>query len=504
MTETRIVLPAGLALGAGLVAALTWPGRSPGLAWTLVIWLVLGALVVRHSELGWFERGGLTVAALLGAAFTVRGAEWLLAIDVLAIGGLAIASALPVSTWRSLLSAPVGFVRGLARGAAFVLRPWLGWVGELSERRLVVLRSSAIVVLLLTVFGTLFFSADAAFASLTERFLVPEVDLGLLPARILLGLVVIASTGSLLVLRNLEMVTSPWRLGERSDKIRLAPGEWISALVAIDLLFAAFVTVQLGVLFGGHTRVLETAGLTYAQYAREGFFQLVVVAVLTLGVIAAVVRFGQPAKSGPRLMRSLLGALCMLTLVVLASAFTRMNLYQEAFGYTQARILVDITILWLGALFVALIVAGVRWQAAWLPRALVVLSALTILGLNAYNPDARIASMNIARLERTGDLDLYVLGQLGPDAVPALLDLPAPERACVLAQIESGLEDDASIWSYNLATSDARRVLAEQKLGERAVGLLPGRAPVGAVVVAHVGQPASVGPIDADLVEAAL
>lgn len=462
MTETRIVLPAGFALGAGLLASLTWPGRPAGLAWTLVIWFVVAAVVVRHStELGWFERAGFLAAALLGTAFTLRGAEWLLAIDVLAVGGLLIASALPVSTWRSLASAPVGFVRGLARGAAFVLRPWLGWVGGLSERRVVVLRSSALVVLLLTVFGTLFFSADAAFASLAERFLVPDVDLGLLPARIVLAAVVIACTGSLLVLRGRQTVASPWRLTQRASEIRLAPGEWTSALVAIDLLFASFVIVQLGVLFGGHTRVLDTAGLTYAQYAREGFFQLVVVAILTLGVIAAVVRFGKPAKSGRGQMQALLGTLCLLTLIVLASAFTRMNVYQEAFGFTPLRIMVDVTILWLAALFVAVIVAGALWKGAWLPRALVVLSALAILGLNLYDPDARIASLNLARFERTGDLDVYLLSRLGPDAVPALMELPPRARDCVLASVQGRLSDERSLWSFNLARERARRLLEE-------------------------------------------
>lgn len=463
MSDTRIHLAAGFALGAGLLASVTMPGRPHGLAWTLVVWVVLAAVAVRHrAELGWFERGGLASAALVATAFTLRGAEWLLAIDLLATGGLAVASTSPVATWRSLVEAPVGFVRGLGRGTLWVLRPWLGWVGGLSERRVIVLRSSAIVILLLTVFGTLFSSADAAFASLAERLLVPEVDLGLLPARIILGLVVTACSGSLLVLRGREVVASPWQLAERTGKIRLAAGEWISALIAIDLLFAIFVMVQLGVLFGGHTRVLETAGLTYAEYAREGFFQLVVVAILTLGVIAAVVRFGESSGPGRRRMRVLLGALCLLTLVVLVSAFTRMNLYQEAFGYTQARILVDVTILWLGAVFIALIVAGARWEETWLPRALIALSAMAVLGLNLYNPDARIASMNIARFERTGGLDLYVLSGLGPDAVPALLDLPTPERTCVLGQIETRLDDDRSLWSFNRSRAEAYRLLAGQ------------------------------------------
>ncbi|MFP5352263.1 MAG: DUF4153 domain-containing protein [Actinomycetota bacterium] len=464
MTDPWRVPPAGLALAAGIFASATLPGRSFGLAWTIVIWMVLAAVAVRYaSELGWFERSCLSAAALLGAAFTIRGAKWLLAIDVLAVGGLAIASALPVSTWRSLVSGPAGFVWGLARGAAFVLRPWLGWAVRLSERRAVVFRSSALVALLLAVFGALFFSADAAFASLAERFLVPDLDLGLLPARVLLGSIVVAGAGSLLVLRERETVVSPWRLAEGTNRFRLARGEWISALVAVDLLFAVFVTVQLGVLFGGHTRVLETAGLTYAEYAREGFFQLVVVAILTLGLMAAVVRSGETGESGPRSMRLLLGALCLLTLVVLVSAFTRMNLYQAAFGYTRARILVDVTIIWLAALFVALIVAGVRWQGEWLPRAVVALSAVTILGLNLYNPDARIASMNIARSERTGDLDLYVLADLGPDAVPALMGLKDPARTCLLASMQGRLEGQRSLWSFNLARDEARGLLEDRR-----------------------------------------
>ena len=54
----------------------------------------------------------------------------------------------------------------------------------------------------------------------------------------------------------------------------------------------------------------------------------------------------------------LLGALCVLTLAVVASALYRMSLYQEAFGYTVLRVFVDGFELWLGLVVVFLLAAG--------------------------------------------------------------------------------------------------------------------------------------------------
>ncbi len=63
--------------------------------------------------------------------------------------------------------------------------------------------------------------------------------------------------------------------------------DWLLALGALIALFAAFVALQLATLFGGHEHVLRAAGLTYAEYARQGFGQLIAAAALTLAVIAA-------------------------------------------------------------------------------------------------------------------------------------------------------------------------------------------------------------------------
>lgn len=77
------------------------------------------------------------------------------------------------------------------------------------------------------------------------------------------------------------------------------------------------------VLFGGHAHVLETEGLTYAEYAREGFWQLLWVSALTLLVLSAVIRVA--VRSSPverRLLRMLVGTLCFTSVVVVTSAVT--------------------------------------------------------------------------------------------------------------------------------------------------------------------------------------
>ena len=86
----------------------------------------------------------------------------------------------------------------------------------------------------------------------------------------------------------------------------------------VDAVFAGFVAAQATVLFGGHRHVLETTGLTYAEYVHQGFGQLTVVTLLTLlVVVAATVRGRRARRRGNGLAaRRCSALLCVLTLVV--------------------------------------------------------------------------------------------------------------------------------------------------------------------------------------------
>jgi hypothetical protein len=249
---------------------------------------------------------------------------------------------------------------------------------------------------------------------------------------------------------------------EGPGRRRVARLEWAVPLGLLVLLFAAFVAVQLAVLFGGSRHVLETDGLTYADYARGGFWQLLVVTGLTLAVLAGAARWAPRTTRTDRiLVRAVLGALAVLTLVIVASALHRMDLYADTYGLTRLRVLVALCELWLGVVFLLVLVAGIRLRATWLPRAAVAAGVLALLGLAGANPDGLIADRNVARYEQTDRVDLSYLANLSADAVPALQRLPPDRRECVLTIIAEDLRSDPDDWrAWNYGREHARQLLS--------------------------------------------
>ncbi len=115
---------------------------------------------------------------------------------------------------------------------------------------------------------------------------------------------------------------------------------------------------------------------------------------------------------------------------MLASALQRLWLYVDAFGATRLRFLVQAQLLWLAAVFAALLVAGARRAGQPPPAGVVVLSALAALLFAASDPDRRIAERNVDRWAETGRLDVRHANVLSADAAPALAALPDDLAAC--------------------------------------------------------------------------
>jgi hypothetical protein len=227
--------------------------------------------------------------------------------------------------------------------------------------------------------------------------------------------------------------------------------------------------VQVTVLFGGTRHVQETTGLTYADYARGGFWQLLIVTGLSLAVVAGAARWApREAPADRTLIRVLLGGLAGLTLVIVASALHRMNLYSDTYGLTRLRVLVAMCEMWLAAVFVLVLVAGIRLRSTWLPRTAVALGVLTLLGLAAADPDALIAERNVTRYEQSHRIDVNYLSGLSADAVPALDRLPTDLRACVLGRGQdfSTAAEDWRGWNYG--SQRATDILAQRPVAKYA------------------------------------
>jgi hypothetical protein len=438
MTPNRVLLTGGIA---GIGAAILLPLGEPGLGWALTALLVFALL--RKARPGWAV---LSVALFAVGAFVSAG--WLF--TLCAVAGCASGSLAVVGgrTARGLV-----FGAGAVPLAAVRAVPWVAR-GVKASGALPMARPILVTAALLVVFVPLLAGADAAFADLLGS-LAPDESIA---QPILLFLAVGLGTIGAAYLRvsspDLDHVTDLPRTTARRD--------WVLPVGALVLLFAAFVAVQVRTLFAGDEHVLVTPDLTYADYARGGFWQLLAVTVLTLGVIAVVARLARlDSPTDRRWLRGLLGALSVLTLVIVASALARMWLYQQAYGFTVLRVLVSACELWLGVVYLLVLAAGVRLEGRWLARAVVGTGFAALVGLAAINPDRFIAERNVERYQATHKIDVWYLAELSDDAVPVLAALPDDLRDCAL-EFRRVAPDDWRSW--NLARRQARQALAAIRL----------------------------------------
>ena len=120
------------------------------------------------------------------------------------------------------------------------------------------------------------------------------------------------------------------------------------ALGSLVLLFAAFVAVQFRYFFGGDALISQTAGLSYADYARKGFFELVTVSALVLPVLlSANALLRRDTSNAVRVYRVLASTLLVLLAVIMYSAIARMRLYQSAYGLSTDRFEATVFMGWL-------------------------------------------------------------------------------------------------------------------------------------------------------------
>ena len=436
-----------------VVAAVAFYPLSNGPGW-LVIGIALAALATIRKPRGWSRIGWSLAAVALLAVPLIRDSGQLL---LFCVAGAFACGAVGAAGGRHLRAMAAAAILVVPAGIA-ALPWWAGGVRTGAAGRSLVrpALTAAVVVGLVLVFGGLFTAADPAFADLV-RTGTPTLRSGDL------GRVILAVLLVLPVATGVAYLTHGRSRLDRLSESRF-PGvrrhEWAVPVAVLDMLFLTFVGVQIEVLFGGRDRVLRTAGLTYADYARSGFWQLLIVAGLTVAVITAGLKMAPKATRTDRvLVRTLLGTLALLTLVIVASAMHRMSVYDQAYGFTRLRLAVFVIEAWLGVVFLLILAAGLRLNGAWVPRAGLAAGVLALLVVAAVNPDRFIADHNVERFERTGRIDMTYLCELSADAVPALIRLPEPVRRRSSVPYGPGFSDGWRSWDLGRAT--ARNALDE-------------------------------------------
>lgn len=475
-TSTMLVAAAALGISA---SHLLWEGPTgPGLA----IWVALlggsAVMVARLEEVRWQRRVAVWsgVATLAALATTWRAAEELQALLFLALILSASMVVLEARGRRFGRTRVLDHVHGvalvpfLAAGGAL---PLLLRVrvpsGEARSRAWALGRGLLLAAPPLVLFAGLFASADPSFARGVGRLtglaseetlahLVLAGAFGWIGAGLLRGVVPGARSNPVARLR-------PPRVGVEETAVVLG---------LVTALFAAFVLLQLGYLFGGRGAIESISGLTVAEYARRGFFELVAAAGLVLVLLLAL-GAAAPAGTGRTVYRSLAATLIGLVLIVIVSAFLRLNLYVDTFGLTTDRLYAATFMAWLTCALVWFSATVIRGRPRPFASGALATGLVAVFALVALNPHGLVARTNLAR-DRATPVDHGYLWSLGGDAVPHLIPLldamPDAERCRAVRRAlgrwgpdaegthARGVED----WRrWNAGTARARRAVTDAR-----------------------------------------
>jgi hypothetical protein len=464
-------------LGLGLLGAALVLGvlgdellRATPLGINVFLWVV--ALVVTLLLLARWRRiplrGGrrwMLPALLLFAALPAwRDSTWLVALDLGAIAAALALGALrtPRPMHRAGLAdyaVGLGNASAAATGRAVMLmQSDIDWHelprGPQARQAVAIGRGFLLATPLLLVFGALFIAADQVFQGIvTDAVPNGEQLLSHVLLIVAFGWVAAGLLREYLVRREShEAATTP--------AFTLGGTEVAVVLALLNLLFLGFVVVQVRYLFGGSSLVEERTSLTYAEYARHGFFELVTVAALVLPLLLmADWLLRRERRRDDVLFRVLAGILLILLGVVMASALQRMRLYHREYGLTELRVYTTAFMLWLAVVLAWAAVTVLRSRRDLFAVGALVTGFASIFVLHALNPDALIARTNVER----PNLDVYYLMRLSDDATPALVDALPSLSPDLRAQLESELarrSDESQDWrTWNWSRSRAQAAI---------------------------------------------
>lgn len=277
----------------------------------------------------------------------------------------------------------------------------------------------AIPVLLLFLF--LFMGADAIFAEWIGNIFDPEFDSAWFPKFIRAAVLWMFLSSFLYIL-----ISDKHELMDKAaSAIKIDNITSAIVLGSVNVLFLIFVFFQLRYLFGDADYLLEQ-GTTFAEYARSGFFELSWV-IAFAGVLIGIVYWSMSHHKNSRIVNILQVLLGLQVGVVAISALERMNLYQEAYGYTVLRLRVEwfiYFVLVLLAFSIVAIVAQFRFKRFF--HSVLVMGLTALVLVFSVNVDYMIAKQNVDHyLESESEdatLDIRYLDQLSVDVLPVFLE----------------------------------------------------------------------------------
>jgi hypothetical protein len=425
-------------VGDAILRVPTWGANMT--VWSIAIVAAMVTLARRRYEAVPGDARWLLAPALaLSVLFAWRNSEYLVVYNTFAFfGTLALlATAISQGTEHRVLESRF---RELAQSAVVVgITTFVGMIALLlsdvsfrqvagargAGRAIAAMRAALVAIPLLLVFGSLFASADPVFARLASD--VFRIDAATVASHLAVSGIIAWFVGGLLRATVLSSGRHTFSMPFPDGALGLT--EVGTALGSLVALFAAFVIVQLRYFFGGDALVQATAGMSYADYARRGFFELVTVSALVLPVLLcanALLRRATPLADV--VFRALSGTLLGLLGIIMYSAIARMQLYMSVYGLSMDRLLATVFMGWLAIVFAWFAATVLRGRERRFTAGVLVSGWATLIALNVADPAGYVARFNIARAEQGKEVDVTYIASLGADAAPALARHLARER----------------------------------------------------------------------------
>lgn len=347
-------------------------------------------------------------AAFFGVFLAIRTEPILLALDLLAAFGLLVLAAIHGQGKRSfwdlrplriaadgvavLVASVESMIDVPAEASARWRRAKEQAASGSNQTTFAILRGLAITIPVVAVLGLLLASADVVFQSFFDSF-------GLLDVPSIVGHLILAGIGAFAMVVLLRLANDQGSAVVARSTRSLGAIETGVLLFSVNLLFAAFAIAQLLTIVGGADAALERADVDPKQFARQGFFQLLWVAGLTLGLLMTIHVLTSENVKARRLTRFLTPVTVILTVLIVTVAFTRIQFYISDGGLTPLRLYSSVFAIWVAVAFVitAVRVAGIRPTRDWLLPVLLLSGLVTLGALNVISPERIIANENLGR-----------------------------------------------------------------------------------------------------------
>ncbi|GAA0182023.1 hypothetical protein SH2C18_44690 [Clostridium sediminicola] len=208
----------------------------------------------------------------------------------------------------------------------------------------------------------------------------------------------------------------------KKEKTSVSSSIILVLLISLNIVYLLFAIIQSSFLYTNGGKTLP-AGITYAQYARTGFFQLVLVTLINLSIIYFSTKYiWYKNEKAKKISKILLSLIVLFTLNMLYASHFKLSLYENYYGFTYLRFYVHYTIL---TIFILLIISFVGiWSIKVSIAKLTLISLLTMYTvINFFNVDGFIAKRNIQRYMATAKIDMAYNISLSVDAFEEIYSL---------------------------------------------------------------------------------